>query len=225
VILALEAHRGSPQADAEDATRHAVYLRLLHLLANTPQAVDEPVSGADATEQEFWRHYLAGLSLYLDRERMPQRDRRAALALAELREATSHLAATGTLEVRNLAFCRSVDSFGVYTKFADDQFKPDQEVLLYVEVNNFQSVRTPEGFVTSLEGTYQILDAAGQRVADHTFPLERETCQNRRRDYFIPYRMWLPKKIEPGTYTLQLTVQDTQAQKSGQASIPFMIKP
>jgi hypothetical protein len=202
-----------------------VYLRLLHLVAGNTEGLEQPFSGTDGADQQFWQHYLAGLALYLDCKKMPDRDRRAALALDELREASSQLAAASPLDLRNMAFCRSVDSFGVYTKFDDDPFQPGQEVLLYVEIDNFHSVSTPQGYVTSLEASYQILDAAGRRVAEHTFPLEQETCQNRRRDYFIPYRMWMPKKIDPGIYTLQLTVQDTQAQKFGQASIQFTIKP
>ena len=126
---------------------------------------------------------------------------------------------------RRAAFCSAVDSYGVYTVFPANEFEPDQEVLLYVEVDSFSSKRTSDGYVTSLQGSYQIFDATGRRVADHTFPIEQETCRNRRRDYFIPYRMYMPDKIYPGDYVLQLTVEDTQAQKFGQSSVQFSVKP
>jgi hypothetical protein len=96
---------------------------------------------------------------------------------------------------------------------------------LYAEIENFSSKRTAEGYVTSLQGSYQIFNTGGNRIADHTFPVEQETCRNRRRDYFIPFRMWMPKKIYPGDYVLQLTIEDTQAQRFGQSSIQFKIKP
>ena len=76
-----------------------------------------------------------------------------------------------------------------------------------------------------MQGSYQILDAAGERIADHTFPVEEELCRNRRRDYFIPYRMWMPKNIPAGQYVLQLTIEDAQGKKFGQSSITFQIKP
>jgi hypothetical protein len=104
-------------------------------------------------------------------------------------------------------------------------FQSDQEVLLYVEIDNFATeiMKTSGQYKTELEGSYQIIGPSGERVANHVFPIQSEICRNRRRDYFIPYRMWMPKTLGIGQYTLQLTVEDTIGQKFGQASIVFEI--
>ncbi len=51
-----------------------------------------------------------------------------------------------------------------------------------------------------------------------------ELCQNPRRDYFVRYRLNLPKPLPDGTYTLQLTIEDTLTQKVGKSSLDFTIK-
>ncbi len=54
--------------------------------------------------------------------------------------------------------------------------------------------------------------------------MTEEYCQNQRRDFFMRYHVWLPKRIYSGRYTLQLTIEDTLSQKIGQSSLEFTIK-
>ena len=89
------------------------------------------------------------------------------------------------------------------------EFHSGQEVLLYAEVENFKSAATEQGFHTALRSSYQILDNRGARVDQKEFEITEEHCQNPRRDYFIRYFVWMPKRIYGGTYTLQLTIEDT----------------
>ena len=101
---------------------------------------------------------------------------------------------------------------------------PDQEVILYAEVENFAAEPTPKGFHTALRSSYQIFDSRGQRVAEHDFAVAEEYCQNPRRDFFIGYRLRLPNRIYPGKHTLQLTIEDQKSQKVGQAPIELTIR-
>ena len=126
--------------------------------------------------------------------------------------------------MRNLAFCTAVQSYGVTQPFKKSEFSPDQEVLLYAEVENLAADPTPKGFHTALKSNYQIFDSQGHRVADHEFGLIEEYCQNSRRDYFIYHRFRMPKPIYPGKYSLQLTVEDTKGHKVGQSTIDFTAK-
>ena len=175
--------------------------------------------------QSYWPSLMRGLGTMLDEDGVPVADRRAAEALTDLRTAVSELANLSTLKVNHLAICSAVDSYGSYTEFNEDNtFQPDQELLLYVEVDNFTTLETPEGYVTALDGSYRIVDTQGVRVAEHSFKREEDFCRNRRRDYFIPYRMWMPKTIAPGKYTLQLTIEDVKGKKFGQSSIEFRIE-
>jgi hypothetical protein len=91
-------------------------------------------------------------------------------------------------------------------------------------VENFKSESTDKGFRTALRSSYQILDPHGARVAQQEFALTEEYCRNPRRDFFIRYFVWMPKRIYGGKYTLQLTIEDTLSQKIGQSTIEFEIK-
>jgi hypothetical protein len=211
---------GNPSAH----TAQQVYLRMLYLAAGRRDDAMRPIAGLPANEQEFWSEQLFGLSTYLDSNRSPDARRRAAEARVHLNNATSHLSETGELLVRNLAFCTEVHSYGVFTPFASQEFKPGQQVILYAEVENFKSESTPKGFHTALKSSYQIFDQQGRRVMQHDLGTTEEHCRNGRRDYFIRYFLTVPGRIYDGTYTLHLTIEDTLGRKIGQSTIDFTAK-
>ena len=199
------------------------YYRLLLVVANRREEALQPIDSLEPAQQEYWKHQLHSLLVHLQNDGTPVDSRRSALALRHLRTAGNHLRSLSSLDVRNAAFCTRVDSFGRYEEFENYRFQPDQEVLLYVEVDNFSAESLGEEYETELQGSYEIFDAHGHRVADYELPLDRQTCRNYRRDYFIAYRMYLPKKIAAGDYRLKLTIEDRKGQKFGQATIQFQI--
>jgi hypothetical protein len=215
-------NREAPQSQAE-VGRHAA-LRMLYLLAGRKDEALRPIAGISPSQQDFWSQEVYGLATYLDTERNPESSRRAAEAVDRLRDAASRLGEHATLSVKNLALCTEVTSFGVYKPFEKLEFKSGQEVLLYAEVDNFKSVRGEKGFRTALRSSYQILDPHGARVDSQEFEITEEHCQNQRRDFFMRYHIWMPKRIYGGRYTLQLTIEDTLSQKIGQSSIEFDVK-
>ena len=182
------------------------------------------IPGAPPAAQQFLSKELDGLSRWLDVEHTPDTARRAAETKPVLAEALGKLAEVSPLAVRNLAFCTEVQSYGCTKRFDKYEFQSNQEVLLYAEVENFASEPTAKGYHTSLKSSYQILDGRGQRVAEQTFAATEEHCQNPRRDFFIGYHLRLPKRIDPGKYTLGLLIEDLKGRKAGQASIEFSIK-
>lgn len=207
------------ELSTDQRVRLEAALRLLDVVAGDRRSAVRPITGADDAHRDYWQEQLYGLTVYFNDHDVPLADHRATLALQHLRRATDHLAAASSLEVRNLAFCTQVDSFGRYTEFPKYEFKPDQEVLLYVEVDNFtaEQLHDKQGhYETALQGSYQVVDLNQRKVAEHRFLLEKEICRNRRRDFFIPYRMYLPR-INPGRYKLQLTIEDTKGKKMGAA--------
>jgi len=202
-----------------------VKLRMLYLLLGKREAAFRPFTTMDRVRQDYWQQQLYAIDAHFNPNGSPLPDQRAALALRHLRESAGYLAALSRLEVRNLQFCTQVDSYGRFVRFPKDVFKPNQEVLLYAEVDNFQSNLAVDGsgFETELQGSYQIFDIGGQRVADHVYPVDKERCGTRHRDFFIPFRVYMPKFINPGDYILKLTVEDKHATKFGQAEIKFKI--
>jgi hypothetical protein len=201
----------------------AVSARLLHVIANHRDQAVSAIEQLDEDEREYWKHQLHALQVAIDSEDKHVGSRRAALALRELRAAADHLANLSTLDVRNLAFCERVESFGVYTPVKSTSFKPGQEVWLYVEIDNFAVEQVGDEYETRLQAEYDIIDASGGRI-NKKLPLVEEQCRNRRHDYCISYTLTVPKDLRPGQYTLQLTVEDVIGQKSSSAPIEFRVR-
>jgi hypothetical protein len=196
---------------------------LLYLAAGRREDALRPIAGLSPTEQDYWDKQLRAMATLLDVERIPDSPRRAAEASQRLAEASTRLAQLSSLGVRNMAFCTDVSSYGVYTRFKENNFAPGQQVLLYAEVENFKSVETHRGYHTVLKTSYQILDSAGAPVVKDEPQSMEEYCQNPRRDYFVRYRLHLPKGITSGRYRLQLMIEDTLGEKSGVSNIEFTV--
>ena len=224
-ITALEQQLASTDLDEREQTRLAGVLRLMYVAANRPEEATASLERLPSPQQEFWKQGMAGLTALLAPEGTPVASRQAKLALQHLRDACHELAALASLEVRNLAFCRRVESYGRYTEFEPYEFLPEQEVILYTEVNNFAVEKTPSGFETELLGSYQIFDEAGRHVGDYELPLDKQVCRHIRTDYFLPYRLYLPKTLAAGTYKIQVTMQDRKGHKFGQTEpVEFRIR-
>ena len=222
-IEALEKETPAIAGTPAEVAQHA-RLRMFYLLAGRREDALRPIPGASPAAQEFWSKELAALDAWLDIERTPDDGLRAAETKPLLVEAISKLSEAAPLVIRNLVFCTEVQSFGCVKRFEKYDFRPNQEVLLYAEVENFASERISQGYHTSLRSSYEIFDGRGQRVAQQSFSPTEEHCQNPRRDFFIGYHLRMPKRIGPGTYTLQLAIEDLVCRKIGQASIEFSVR-
>lgn len=219
-----ELERQTPAPGPQAATIEP-RLRLLYLAADRGPEALEPCAGLSEGEQQFWSEELFGLSAALDQSVAPA-ERRHTLAARHLRQAATQLGQQGLLDVRNVAFCSQVDSYGIFKRVnaGADEFQAGQEVLLYAEIENFSSKAQPEGFHTSLASRYEIANEQGEVVARHEFPPLEETCRNVRRDFFLQHRMWIPKNLPRGRYRLRLVLTDNHAQKQGEASLPFAVR-
>ncbi len=110
-ITALEADlRDRPAAGDED--QRPAQLRLLLLAAGRRDDALRPASSWTAPVQQFWSEELFGLATCLDTERNADSARRSADAARRLGEAAVSLGQTGSLVVRNLAFCTDIKDFG-----------------------------------------------------------------------------------------------------------------
>jgi hypothetical protein len=222
-IRTLEAEVSQNPTTPAELAQHA-RLRMLYAAAGRRDDAVRPIPATSPTEQQFLSKELGGLSAWLDAEHTPDAASRAAETQPMLAEALAKLAEAGPLVVRNLAFCTEVQSYGCMKRFANYDFRPNQEVLLYAEVENFISEPTANGYHTALVSSYQVLDGRGQPIAGQTFAATEDLCQNARRDFFIGYRLRLPSGINPGRYTLRLSIEDLKCRKVGQASIEFSIQ-
>lgn len=222
-LAALEAEIRDAPSSPELADKHA-RLRLLALVAGQREEALRPIPAVPPPVQEFWRQELYGLAVWLDAQRQDDPTRRAGEARQQLANALVPLGWVSPLVLRNMAFITQVQSYGDYKPFARYEFAPEQEVLLYVEMENFASEETPKGFHTVLEASYRIFDSRNQQVAEKQLGTTEEYCRNPRRDFFVVYHLRMPKRIYSGRHTLQLTVVDQKSKKVGQASVEFTIQ-
>ncbi|MBM4003488.1 MAG: hypothetical protein FJ295_09405 [Planctomycetes bacterium] len=232
----LERELASSESGLTEIERHRLEVqhRLLQVAIGQREQALKEIARMPIEQREYWKHQMRTLLLLLDEHATPSQARRAALALRELQAATEHLASQSSLDLHNLTFCSRVDGFGTLTEFAKTEFAPGQEILLYVEIDHFRSEadsggnelgrRNSRRYETELRGSYQIMNASGGRIADAELPLDKQSCRSPRRDYFIAYHIYLPKNLDPGAYSLQLTIEDVKGKKFGHGSVEFQIK-
>jgi hypothetical protein len=214
----------SPGADENLRLHQELTLRMLYASLRKPEEAMKPITGLSDDENEYYRNQMLALIEASNPDAMPVRSRHLSLVMDSQRKATGFLAAASNLEVRNIAFCTDVERYGVITKFPKYQFKPDEEVLLYCEVENVSALPVKDGFESQLQGSYEILDTNGNRIVEQTLPMEPDVCQNVRRDYYMVYRIFMPQQISPGNYKLRLTIEDLKARKYGQSTLDLQIK-
>ncbi|MEX0792900.1 MAG: hypothetical protein WD045_07160 [Pirellulaceae bacterium] len=222
-IASLEQEVGNRRLSESQRAQMELRLRMLYLLSGRKSDAVSKVDLLPEDEQEVWSQLIFGMEDYMKTGEMPA-DRRSLLALGAFRRATDRLREVSPLELRNIEFIQSVDSFGQFKKFPQPEFREGQEVLLYVEIDNFTSEHSGDTFETVLSGGYEIYDPAGRRVDARKFAEVKDTCQQQRRDFYVPYRIYMPDEIAPGNYRMELTITDNKAEKFGQASIEFRIK-
>lgn len=229
-LLEAEAAAATPGTNAEarrDYMRMQVALRMLHLLADRPQLAQQAIPHLDRDEQEFWTALFWALSNYFEKEAATDPQARATEVIAQLRTAAHHLQQQAQLDLRNVNFCRRIESFGNYERFEVDEFVAGDTVLVYCEIRNFQSDPTVDGhYETQLRTSVEIRGGVGLNDVIHsdTFAPTEDRCRSIRTDYFHSYRIDLPPHLSPGSYVLTLKVEDLLGNKVASESIDFTIR-
>lgn len=217
--------------------RREILLNTLRVTSGKDFFPDNKFQFLHGHEAEFWRHQLLGLQLGTQREQIAVSSKRAAQMLPEFRLATRALANQSTLELDHVAFCTSVYGYADVERIDPCRFQADQEVLLYVELENFVSESVVDGepsgpqgmahqelvYETEIHGSYEIVDFERQVIAEHTLPQDKQRCRNPRRDYYIAYRIFIPLEIAAGQYQFELKLSDVKGQKVGRATLGFEI--
>lgn len=216
--------RVSPSPASTAEVHQHVSLRILRLLAGDTEKALDPIPHLGPAEQDYWSRQLFALATYLDHHAQPDDKRRAAASVAQLDEAVLHLREISPLVLRNLSFCKNVYGYGAIQPYDKQQFSPGEQVSLYVEVENYRSQSTEQGFRTLLASSYEVLDDKDKRVDGAEFPDVDDYCRNRRRDFHIQYGISLPQTIAPGRYRLNLVVKDRLSDKIGQGTAVFEIR-
>ncbi|MEM7785198.1 MAG: hypothetical protein AAF623_17750 [Planctomycetota bacterium] len=205
---------------------HEVNLRLIEVLQKQLINFRETENSWSGDEKEFWNHQLDALSLMLESNSGARSDlsrhQVAMETLDHLRQAVERLQSIANLKLTNGAFCREVIGFGQFRPFEDNLFASDQKLLLYCEVENFQSqVKQSKGmanqFETLLKGSFAIYDQQGRVVQQLEYPIVQDLVRNQRRDFYMYFSIQL-NHLKRGKYRLELLVEDVAAGKSASLS-------
>ncbi len=216
---------GPPDEADGDRLRREIIKRYLLVLSGDAETAAAPLAGLGASEQKFLHNQLLTLGMITQAGGHPAASRRFAAALPQLRSAVQHLSeASEQLDLRSLAFCTEILSYGQVKRFTNNRFEAGQRVILYCEVDNFVAEQTADGYETELQGSYEIFDADGIKVASQVLPADRQLCDHYLRDYFIAYQMHLPGQLEPGEYRLELSMECVKGKKYGQSELSLVIK-
>jgi hypothetical protein len=139
----------------------------------------------------------------------------AAALLAQLRHVCTDLCRRAPLQLRNVAYCRSVKGFGQFEPAGKDpEFQagadgqPGERVQVYAEVCHFRSRANKSGHETKLDASLEVLDGNGKRVAKVPLGTCSDCSQSPRHDYFLNCQFHVPSGLKPGKYTLRLKVRD-----------------
>ena len=126
----------------------------------------------------------------------------------EVRAAIQTLEARAPLELVDLQICQAVERFGEVTPFKTPGRQAGDWIGLYCEVDGLHQEMTASGFQARLAGRLEIIPANGGPTLALPLLTSNQTFPQRRRDYYVSYSKELPRDLQPGHYTLRMTIQD-----------------
>jgi hypothetical protein len=130
------------------------------------------------------------------------------------------------LGISKLRLCRKVNGFGSFDPMRESQVKAGQRILVYCEMTGMQYEPKDASFVSRLTSKIEISSAATGAIqwTRKLGPAE-DVCGSRRHDFYVNYRVDLPRTLAPGSYRLRLTQTDMIADRTTSAELPFEIVP
>ncbi len=142
----------------------------------------------------------------------------------EVRAAVQVIEDKAPLEIVDLRLCSKVDGFGDFESFEPPVRKAGQPVILYCELDGLRFEQTSAGFRTRIATQLEILpEGGGPPILTRSLSTAEETCRRRRRDYYIAYKLVLPRPLPPGDYRIRVTEKDLTADRSATREVSFAI--
>lgn len=123
------------------------------------------------------------------------------------------------LRIANPQFCSEIRGFGQITPLPKNQFAPLQRVLLYCEVENYQSrkERSDEHgtvYLTRFIGSYQLTDSRGEVVQSGQLPEILDRAPRLRQDFYLYFPITFGA-LPNGEYQLAIRLTELLDGSSG----------
>ena len=127
------------------------------------------------------------------------------------------------LAIMNPCFVSRVRAWGVVDRFPEQVFRPGQDVIVYFELQDLSSRKSPAGHATSIDSVFRLIDGDGQQIGQWKFEPVDETCHAPRSDYFARYFIRIPETAAAGRYRLEFAVTDRLAGSSTQTHLDLEV--
>lgn len=221
-IAEMERRVNEQPNDAESQLR----LRMLYLATGQDEKASAPVSGVSKEMADM----LSSLIDVVEASRMAAShpDTQADALLDAVDAYRDQIKRHADLKVPTVALCTAADSFGVYKPYPPDDLIAGKttRVVVYCEIGNFSSQKTPEGtYRTRLASQVEVLDADGRSVATLSRKQFEDLSRNQREDFFLGEVVELPASLDPGEYTLRVLIEDRGSGRFSSGSTKFMLRP
>jgi hypothetical protein len=214
---------GKPQ-QPEQWRKRQTDLRLLYMISGRSAEAVRVIEALPEAEQEFWQSLMLSMNRYRESVDGTSRPEQLTESLDHLRTAAKKLQPLSMLSVRRLMLCDRIDGFGNVVEFPTANFEPGQRILVYSELQNFQSELTDEGKYRSefaaviefmREGDDEVL--VTQRV-----PKMEDLCDVERTDYYQSYELTLPA-LE-GKYRMRIRLRDQLSLQTAESQLEFTVR-
>jgi hypothetical protein len=147
--------------------------------------------------------------------------------VAPLIDLSDRLRSQAELTIPTFVACTDALYFGNYTKLDPARFVAGQahKIRIYYEVENFSSqLNDGKDYETKL-GDQLVLytESSGLPVWSAAKQNMRDTSHRRRHDFFVAREIALPRTLTIGRYLLKVTVEDQQARRIAENTLPIEI--
>lgn len=203
-------------------------LRLMYLIDGQDDRATDPIPGLNSQMQEIVRGQIAAL---LTARGTSERDptlwaNRQLDAIENLR---ALVRAQADLRVPRVELCSAIDGFGRYEPIVPPQFTVGgrNQVIVYMEVDNFQTEKTSTGLYRALMSVRaSLLNKSGEEIWSMRDENIEDLSRQRRSDFFLTIGpLAIPKTLGPGEYVMKVEVEDVVGGKIGSNFAKFKMLP
>jgi hypothetical protein len=200
---------------------------LLMFIEGQPVPQMSAMSNMRAEDRELLSAVMDGMSNFRSVIRSDTNQLLAAKT-QPLIDMADRLRSQSELTLPTVALCTSVTSYGLYTPIDKARFPAgaDNKVVVYCEVQNFQSRLSPDNqWQTQLSEEMVLYTETGLPVWPAKSLPQRVTdiCRQKRHDFCFAKLVTLPANLTIGRYLLKITVTDMQANHVAESTTPIEI--
>lgn len=142
-------------------------------------------------------------------------------------ELADRLRSQAELSVPTVALCTGVTAFGIYEPMDPARFIAGtrQEAIVYCEVENFLSQPNDKNLYETRLTQNVVLYTEASGLPVWTAPKDTiiDLARRRRHDFFLGKKIMLPSTLTIGRYLLKVTIEDQQAHRIAENTVPVEI--